>query len=183
MKAEFKSEYWDGQIYAMAGGSPRHSELGALFTAAAVLRLKGKGCGVFTSDLRIFASINDGYESLYTYPDVSIVFGRPEFGESQTLINPTVLVEVLSPSTEGSDRGPKFERYQHIASLREYVLISQEKPRVEVFVREPDGTWRYQSIVGLRSILTLASVGIEIPLSEIYDGLMFREWFTTDPAA
>ena len=80
-KAAYKSEYWDGRIYAMAGGSPRHSEAGTLFAAAAIARLKGKGCGVFNSDLRV----RDGFERLYTYPDVSIVCGKPEFGESHTL--------------------------------------------------------------------------------------------------
>ena len=113
----------------MAGGSPRHSEAGTRFAAATIARLKGNNCGVFNSDLRI----NEGCESLYTYPDVSMVCGQLELGDLQTLTNPTVLVEVLSPSTEGSDRGPKLERYQHMSSLREYVLISQEKPRARDF--------------------------------------------------
>ena len=173
-KAKFKSEYWDGQMYARAGGTPRHSEAGTRFAASVINRL-GDGCGVFNSDLRL----RDSEDGLYTYPDISIVCGEPEYGESHTLTNPTVLVEVLSPSTEASDRGFKFERYQHLESLREYVLISQEKPRVETYLRQPDGSWRYQSVEGLHTSVTLRSIGIEVPLSEIYRGITFRDWFAS----
>jgi Uma2 family endonuclease len=174
-KAEFKSEYWDGQMYAMAGGTPRHSEVGTLFAAAAVPRLKRTGCGVFNSDLRI----RDSERSLYTYPDVSIVCGKPEYGEKNTLSNPTVLVEVLSPATEAKDRGAKFQRYRQIESLKEYVLISQDEPWVETYLRQMDGSWRFESFNGLAASVELKSVGIEIPLAEIYDGITFRDWFTT----
>ena len=177
-KAVFKSEYWDGQMYAMAGGTPKHSEAGTRFAAALIARL-GDKCGVFNSDLRL----RDSEDGLYTYPDVSVVCGEPEYGEAHTLTNPTVLAEVLSPSTEASDRGFKFKRYQHLESLKEYVLISQEEPRVETYLRQSDGTWRYQSVEGLHSAVILRSIGIEVPLSEIYRGITFREWFTTDPGA
>src|SRR5450432_4089041 len=143
-KAEFKSEYWNGQMYAMAGGTPRHSEAGTRFAACAIARL-GDRCGVFNSDLRM----RDSEDGLYTYPDVSIVCGEPGYGEAHTLTNPTVLVEVLSPSTEASDRGFKFERYQHLESLKEYVLISQEKPCIETYLRQADRTWSYQVVEGL----------------------------------
>ena len=135
-KAEFKSEYWNGEMRPVALSTPRHSELSTIFAALAIARLKGKNCGAFNSDLRV----RDSEDGLYTYPDISIVCGPPEFGKAYTLSNPTVLVEVLSPSTEGWDRGFKFERYQHLESLREYVLISQEKPRVETYLRQPDGS-------------------------------------------
>jgi Uma2 family endonuclease len=171
-RAEFKSEYWNGRMYAMAGGTPRHSEAGTRFAAAAIARL-GNRCGVFNSDLRV----RDSEDGLYTYPDVSIVCGEPEYSEAHTLANPTVLVEVLSPSTEASDRGFKFERYQHLESLKEFILISQEKPRVETFVRQPDQSWRYRSVEGLDSAVTIHSVGIDVPLAEIYGGLTFRAWF------
>ena len=98
-------------------------------------------------------------------------------------MNPTVLIEVLSPATEASDRGFKFERYPHLESLKEYVLISQEKPRVETYLRQFDGSWRYQSVEGLQASVALQSVGIEVPLREIYRGVTYREWFTTDPGA
>jgi Uma2 family endonuclease len=173
--AEFKSEYWNGHMYAMAGGTPRHSEAGTRFAAAAIARL-GNRCGVFNSDLRVL----DSEDGLYTYPDVSIVCGEPEYGEAHTLANPTVLVEVLSPSTEASDRGFKFERYQHLASLQEFVLISVEKPRVETFLRQADGSssWRYQYVEGIEAAVRIQSVGIDVPLAEIYGGVSFRDWFT-----
>ena len=177
-KAEFKSEYWNGQMYAMAGGTPRHSEAGTRFAAALISRL-GDGCGVFNSDLRL----RDSEDGLYTYPDVSVVCGEPKYGEAHTLTNPILLAEVLSKSTEASDRGFKFKRYQHLESLKEYVLISQEEPCVETYLREPDGKWSYQSVEGLRRSVTLRSIGVEVPLSEIYRGITFRTWFTTDPGA
>ncbi len=109
--------------------------------------------------------------------------GEPLLGPQHTLTNPVVLVEVLSPSTEASDGGFKFERYQHIDTLKEYVLISQEKPRVESYLRPADGWWKYRSTERLASTVTFESVGVVVPLTEIYDGLMFREWFATDPGA
>jgi Uma2 family endonuclease len=135
-------------------------------------RLTGKRCGVFNFDLRVRNADN----RFYTYPDIAIVCSEPQFGPSHTLTNPVVLVEVLSASTEAHDRGLKFERYQHIDSLREYVLISQERPRVETFSRQTDGSWRYLSVEGLESVVSIASVGVEVPLAEIYDGVMFLEW-------
>jgi Uma2 family endonuclease len=176
-KAEFKSEYWNGQMHALPRATPRHTEAAALFMAAAIPRLKRKGCGVFSSDLRI----RDSENGLYTYPDISIICGKPEYGESLTLANPTVLIEVLSASTELKDRGFKLERYQHIESLQEYVLVSQEKPRVETYYRQADRAWRYQSFDGLTASLLLQSVGIEIPLTELYDGITFRDWFAATP--
>ena len=178
-KADFKSEYWDGQMYAMAGGTPHHADAAGGVLSALMTRLKAKGCGVFGSDLRV----RDSYKGLYTYPDVAVVCGEPVLGPQLTLTNPIVLIEVLSPTTEASDRGFKFERYQHIDTLKEYVLISQEKPRVETYLRQQDGSWRYQSFEGLNSSVAFQSVGVEVPLSEIYDGVMFRNWFATDPGA
>jgi Uma2 family endonuclease len=172
-KAEFKSEYWDGRMYAMAGGTPKHSDAAGGLLVALRRRLRSSGCGVFNSDLRI----RDGANGLYTYPDVAIVCGEPSLGAGHTLTNPIALFEVLSPSTEAKDRGFKFERYQHIESLREYVLVSQEKPRVETFLRQTSGPWLYQAVVGLDASVTIQSVGIDVPLAEIYDGITFRDWF------
>jgi Uma2 family endonuclease len=162
-RAEFKSEYWKGQMYAMAGGTGRHSEAGMRLGASMIARLGGKRCGVFNSDLRI----RDSAGEFYTYPDLSLVCGKPEFGPGHTLLNPTVLAEVLSPSTEAHDRGFKFERYQHLKSLREYVLVSQTTPRVETYLRQADGSWRYQAFDGLNAEAALESIGIAVPLAEI----------------
>ena len=177
--AEFKSEYWNGQMYAMAGGTGRHSDAAGGLLVAFRTRLKGRGCGVFNSDLRV----RDGENGLYTYPDLAVVCGKPVFGPAHTLINPLVLVEVLSPSTEAKDRGFKFARYRHIESFREYVLISPEQPRVETYLLQADRSWRYQSIEGLQSAVAFGSLALEIPLAEIYDGIMFEDWFATAPGA
>ena len=168
-------------MFAMAGGAPRHCDVASGLLVALRTRLKGKGCGVFNSDLRI----RDDPKGLYTYPDVAIVCGEPSLGPGHTLTNPIALFEVLSPSTEAKDRGFKFEQYQRIESLREYVLVSQEKPRVESFFRPANGPWVYQAVEGLEASVGIQCIGIEIPLDEIYDGITFRDWFskTTEPPA
>ena len=177
--AECKSEYWDGHMYAMAGGTPRHSDASSGALTAIRNRLKGKRCGVFNSDLRL----RDPQNKFYTYPDIAIVCAEPQYGPRHTLTNPLVLVEVLSPSTEAHDRGFKFERYQHITTLNDYVLISQEKPRVEVFSRQPNGSWSYQAFEGLQASAPIPAVDVDLPLSEIYDGVTFADWFKPDPGA
>ncbi|HEY3741584.1 MAG TPA: Uma2 family endonuclease [Bryobacteraceae bacterium] len=178
-KADFKSEYWNGQMYARAGGTPRHSDAASGLLVALRTRLKGKGCGVFNSDLRI----RDNPKGLYTYPDVAIVCGEPLLGPGHTLTNPIALFEVLSPSTEARDRGFKFEQYQLIESLREYVLVSQEKPRVESFFHTAQESWVYHAVEGFEAAVSIQCVGIEVPLAEIYDGITFRDWFPpTSPA-
>ena len=115
--------------------------------------------------------------TLYTYPDVSVVCGPlqsdPLDGRGETVLNPTLVVEVLSATTEAWDRGGKFDNYQQIESLREYVLVSVAKPRVEVFFKQPDGTWRYSVASGVESAARLDSVGVELPLAEAYSGVEF----------
>jgi Uma2 family endonuclease len=170
-KAEWKSEYWDGRMYAMASGTAKHSDASMGIGAALRGRLLPKGCRVFNSDLRVRAS-----RSGYTYPDLAVVCGKPEF-EGVTLTNPVALIEVLSPSTEAGDRGFKFGRYQNIGSLREYVLVSQHAPLVETFLRQPDESWRYRKFEGLEAVAQFESVGVEVPLAEIYNGLEFVDWF------
>jgi Uma2 family endonuclease len=140
-----KHEYDDGEIVAMAGGSLRHSELAAAMTAALYAGRKS-GCRVFQSDqrVRILAT------GKATYPDVSMVFGPvaldPADPTKSTITNPTVIVEVLSPSTEQDDRGSKWQHYQQLASLREYVLVSQTEPRLEHYRRLASGAWEYREV-------------------------------------
>lgn len=171
-KALQKSEYWNGQMFAMAGGTGRHADASGGVFFALRARLNSRGCAIFNSDVRV----RDGEKGLYTYPDVAVVCGQPLFGPGHTLTNPVVLVEVLSASTEAHDRGFKFERYRHIESFREYILISQDRPFVEAHFLV-DGVWRKQVAEGLAASISLRSFDLEIPLAEIYDGLMFREWF------
>jgi len=137
--AEFRSEYYGGHIFAMSGGSYRHAQIIGGVVRELGNALKTRPCSVVTNDLRLRVS-PDG---LYTYPDVLVICGEPQFADYQrdTLLNPALIVEVLSPSTEAYDRGFKAQQYRTLASLEEYVLVSQAEPRLEVFRRQPGGHW------------------------------------------
>jgi Uma2 family endonuclease len=165
LKAEFKSEYLDGQIFAMAGASLPHelivSNLMSLLGPIAI----AQGCRLLGSNMRLRTS-PDG---LYTYPDLTITCGRIRTSPpADTLENPTAIFEILSPSTEAFDRGRKFELYQTIPTLREYTLISQEKPRAEQFVRAGDNLWTLRFLTGMDAVLHLQTLAAEIPLAAIY---------------
>ncbi|WP_242515216.1 Uma2 family endonuclease [Sorangium cellulosum] len=168
--ADGKSEYLDGRTHAMAGGSPRHNLVAANLTAAIRTRLRGTPCVALTSDQRIL--IED--TGLYTYPDLAVVCGgvrvHPVF--TDTVVNPTVLAEVLSPSTEAYDRGAKFAHYRRIESLREVLLVARDERFVERFVRLDGGdTWRLDTWADEGAAVPLESVGVQVPLDEIYEGL------------
>lgn len=165
--AEQKSEYVDGQMFAMAGGSRNHNLIVTNLARELSLALKGRPCEVYPSDLRIWIPENNRY----TYPDASVVCGDPEFLDEHldTLLNPTLIVEVLSPTTELYDRGKKFERYRSIESLQSYVLVSQDERRVEQYVRQADGRWLFSDTVGEEGVVSLPSIECELKLAEIYD--------------
>jgi Uma2 family endonuclease len=171
--AEFKSEYFNGEMFAMAGGTPTHSELAANLITVIRSRLVGRGCKVYTSDLRVRTGTTTG---LYTYPDVTVVCGKPVFAtdEADVLTNPTLLVEVLSKSTEAKDRGFKFQQYKQIATLMEYVLVSQTEPLVERFWRSAGGEWTYADAHGMEATIGLNSIGIDVALAEIYRDIEFE---------
>lgn len=169
--AEFRSEYFDGEMFAMAGGTRKHSLI--MLNVGGTLRasLKGRHCTAYESNLRI--AIAD--TGLYTYPDIS-VFCEPMTtldAEEDTATNPTLLVEVLSKSTEAYDRGKKFEHYRRLASLREYVLVSQDEPHIERFQREGDDRWVLTAVSGLDAIVRLASIEADLPLAEVYEKVDF----------
>jgi Uma2 family endonuclease len=170
-RAEFKSEFLDGEMFAMSGGTRSHSLIASNINRAIGNQLRGCNCVVYTSDMRVKVQAN----GLYTYPDVSVACGEEEFDDEQddTLINPTVIVEVLSDSREAYDRGEKFALYRQIPSLREYLLVSQHKPLVEQYVRQDNGPWLLQEAAGLESTLSLPSVGITIALAEVYANVRF----------
>jgi len=174
-----KHEFYRGEVFAMAGGSAEHSRITANAIRRIGERLDGSPCGVFDSNLRIRIPSS----SLYTYPDVSVICGPLEYDpldrSRETVLNPRVLVEVLSPSTEAYDRGTKFENYQQIDSLREYLLLSQNVARAETFLRQPDNTWLYTAVTGLETSVLLASLRIEVPLAELYAGITFPPTATT----
>jgi Uma2 family endonuclease len=163
--SEQKHEYVDGEIFAMAGGTFEHS-----LTASNILRelgngLAGRPCSVLTSDMRIQIPSR----RRYLYPDGSVVCGRPEFEDEtrDTLLNPTVVLEVLSDSTEAYDRGDKFDQFRSLRSLKEYVLASQKAPRIEVFTRQPDESWVLR-VYGPGEAARLSSIEAELSVNGAY---------------
>jgi len=165
-KAEFRSEYVDGMVYARLGGSHAHARLIARCGAVFERLLENGNCGTSVSDLRL----RIGKRNSDVYPDVMMICGEPEFDEGATDIvkNPVLIAEVLSPSTESWDRGGKFARYQTVESLREYLLISQDETRVEWFTKLPDGDWRYAVAEGPEAQCRLTALGVTISLDELY---------------
>lgn len=165
-KADFRSEYFDGEMFAMAGGSDDHAQITTNIAGEMRQRLKGKRCRVSAIDKRV----NIPGAELYIYPDVIVLCSEPRHSpiDKDTLQNPTIVFEVLSPSTESYDRGKKFERYQSLDSLKEYLLVAQDTYRVERYKRQPSGDWLLSVFTSLNESVAFPDVGIELPLSEIY---------------
>lgn len=166
--AEFKSEYRDGRIVAMTGATVAHVTLAGNVFGGLHARLRGSPCRALMSDMRV--QVGGGRR--YTYPDVTAVCGEPRFmdGTLDTLTNPVLIVEVLSPSTEAYDRGEKFLHYRTIDSLQEYVLVAQDRVLAERFVRAGE-FWTLSSLTDLDAELEFTSVGCSIPLREIYENV------------
>ena len=166
-KAECKSEYFNGEMFAMSGASPSHVLIVSNIVAELRGQLKQKPCRVYSADLRVRVSPT----GLYTYPDVVVVCGQPKFADDQkdTLINPTLIVEVLSDSTQDYDRGRKFEHYRSLSSFSEYLLIAQDRCHVEHFVRQADNRWLLSETNKIEDILHLSSVDCNLALTEVYD--------------
>ncbi len=165
-----KNEYRDGDIFAMAGASRAHVLITANIAGELRSRLKGRTCEVYPIDMRVRVR----QTTLFTYPDVVVVCGEPRFEDDvfDTLLNPTLIVEVLSPSTEAYDRGEKFARFRQLASLREYVLVAQKEVHVERYLRQ--GTqWVPSEFRSLDDVLRLLSINCELPLREIYERVTF----------
>ncbi len=167
--SQTKSEYLAGQVFALAGASRAHNRItdnigGMLYNA-----LRGSGCEFFTSDMRVKVV----EASAYFYPDVVIVCGEPQFEDEKedNLLNPLVIFEVLSESTEPFDRGEKFFAYRRIPSLREYLLVAQDKMRVEHYIRQSDGEWLLREYTGADTVIRLESVAVELPLQQVYEGV------------
>ncbi|MCY7345127.1 MAG: Uma2 family endonuclease [Pyrinomonadaceae bacterium] len=167
-----RHEFLDGSVYAMAGESPNHSTI--CFNLYAIIgpQLRGKRCRGFSPNMKI--ATNE--KGLYSYPDLAVVCGQPTFydGAKDVITNPTVIVEVLSPSTEHYDRGEKFLRYTNqIETLQNYILISQSKPLIEIFSRQEHGGWEKKEIEGLELVLKIDSIECEINLNELYESIEF----------
>lgn len=172
-KAPYKSEYFNGDMFAMAGASAAHVLIVANVVGELRARFRNKDCVVYSTDLRVYVPAN----RLYAYPDIVVVCGRQEFLDAQrdTLTNPTVIMEVLSESTEKYDRGLKFELYRGLPSLREYVLIAQDRMSVERYFKQDDGSWLYASYSSHNEEVPLQSVGCSVPMQEIYLKIDFSQ--------
>jgi Uma2 family endonuclease len=169
--AEFKSEYYDGQMFAMSGGLLPHSLIAVKLASALDTALRGRKCIVTNSDMRVRVA----KKGPFFYPDVTVCCGEPQLADEykDTLINPTVVFEIPSPSSEAFDRGKKFAAYRRIDSLCEYVLVSQTEPIVERYTRNPEGQWTLTESTGADAICTLPSIGCEIALADIYRDVPF----------
>ena len=172
-QAETKSEYLNGQIYAMSGASEEHNTI--VFNLARRIgnQLDKKPCRGYVNDMRVKVSPT----GLYTYPDVVVVCGEPRFEDQHvdTLLNPTVIIEVLSDSTESYDRGEKFAHYRALPSLSDYLLVAQDQPRIEHYQRQPDGRWLYSATDGLDAQVEITPIGCVLPLAEVYERVDFAE--------
>lgn len=165
--SEMRHELLDGLMYAMAGESRDHSRICYNLAGITHAKLNNNNCEGFSPNMKVRTGLGD----LYAYPDLMIVCGEARFHDDKgdVLLNPTVIFEVLSPSTEKYDRGEKSLRYRtQIESLQDYVLVSQDKAQVEHHHREPDGTWIGNTVSGLENVLMLGSIDCNVPLAEIY---------------
>ena len=173
-EAEYKSEYIAGQVVAMSGVIREHSLINSNLVRVLSSQLLDRPCEVHASDMRVKVGAKVNARSLYTYPDIAVVCGDVQFEDDQvdTLLNPTLIIEVLSPSTEAYDRGAKFGYYRRLASLREYMLVAQDKMLVEHFVREDDG-WLLTETTDPAAVVRLPSIGCEVPLAEVYRKIVF----------
>jgi Uma2 family endonuclease len=166
-QAEYKSEYYRGEMFAMSGASKEHNLIAGNVFAALHAQLRKRPCQAYTSDMRVKVSPT----GLYTYPDVIVVCGEAQFEDKQvdTLLNPTVIVEVLSPSTEAHDRGWKFEQYRKLASLQEYILIAQDKYHVEHYVRQADDQWVFSETERLSDTIHLPAINCDLAVADVYE--------------
>lgn len=170
-----KHEFHDGEIIAMSGGTYEQSRIISNILVAMAVRLKGSPCFVLESNMRIAVA----KKLRYLYPDATIVCDGPVFDPRDkrrtTINNPRVIVEVLSESTEAHDRGTKFGYYRELDSMEEYVLVSQSRPMIETYLRQPDHTWSFAAWQGVEDVAALRAVAIDLPLAEVYSGLTFPQ--------
>jgi Uma2 family endonuclease len=179
--SEERHEYLDGVIYAMAGESPAHGTICTNLSIEVGRQLKGTRCQVWSKDAKVrsgpIPQTSYSAKGLYSYPDLLIVCGEPQFHDqhSDVLLNPTVIIEVLSPSKEAYDRGEKFLRYRtYLDSLTDYVVVAQSTPLIEHFERKPNGEWVIAATATeLSETVTLKSIGCTLRLSEVYDRVVF----------
>jgi Uma2 family endonuclease len=167
--AETRSEYLRGEMFAMSGATLEHILIAGNLAGETRAQLKSGSCLVLSSDMRVKVNAT----GLYTYPDIAVVCDQPRLEDDHfdTLLNPLVIVEVLSDSTEKYDRGAKFGHYRQIPSLREYILVSQDRAQLERYVREPDEAWKLVIFADLAGTFSFGSIPVQIPMREIYRGV------------
>jgi Uma2 family endonuclease len=177
---ETKHEFYRGEMFAMAGASRQHNRITVNVSAVLHEQLKTRDCEHFASDMRVKVEST----ILYTYPDVVITCHEPRFldKEVDTLLNPQVIIEVLSDSTEKYDRGKKFEHYRTIPSLREYILIAQDRPHIDRFALNDLGQWVLNDTTGLDAVIELTAVSCRLPLAEVYAKVEFEPESEPTPA-
>jgi Uma2 family endonuclease len=180
-RAEYKSEFLNGEMFAMSGASRAHHLITGNVSSSLHVQLRGRPYETYASDMRVKVSET----GLYTYPDVVVVCGAAEFEDAHvdTLLNPTAIVEVLSPSTEAYDRGEKFAQFRELASLREYVLIAQDRPRVERFRRAQGKEWLFAAVDGLEGTVHLTSIGCDLALADVYERVQLPVPGEAEPSA
>lgn len=188
-EAEERHEYLDGQIYAMAGESPEHGAICTNIGGQLYAQLRGKPCQVFSKDMKVRSGPapkpRQTAKGLYSYPDLVVVCGELKFHDEHrdVLLNPAVIIEVLSPATEAFDRGEKWARYQTwLPELTDYLLVSQTKPRIDHFHRRAGGEWVYSLVNNLEESLRLDSVGCFLQLTDVYDRIVFPVEEFEDPS-
>jgi Uma2 family endonuclease len=178
--SEERHEYLDGEIYAMAGESGQHGDISANLVGTLVNQLKGTPCRARTKDTKVrsgpIPQPGGSTRGMFSYPDVVVVCGEPEYHDAYTdvILNPTAIVDVLSTSTEAFDRGEKFTRYQlWNPTLTDCLLVSQDRPQIEHFHRQADGSWSYQLYTGLDAIVPIPSIQSTLKLADVYDRIVF----------
>jgi Uma2 family endonuclease len=169
LESDEKYEYFNGEVFAIARPSARHTWIVSNVTVEIGQQLKGKPCRVAFCEMRLKVTPT----GLYTYPDVMVICGNVEYAAEQkdTVLNPVVIVEVLSPSTKDYDRGQKFQHYRTLPSLIDYLMVSQDEPRVEHWTRQSENLGLLADIAGLGQVIQLASIDCILPLAEIYDNI------------
>jgi Uma2 family endonuclease len=180
-ESEERHEYLDGQIYAMAGESLAHGDISVNLVRELSSQLRGGPCRVLSKDMKVrsgpFPKTRRQTRGLFSYPDVVIVCGEPQLHDEyrDVLLNPQVIIEVLSPSTEAFDRGEKFLRYRtYLESLTDYLVVAQNKPLVEHFTRQPNGQWLIAvAVTDPAGSVALTSIGCRLHLGEVYDRIVF----------
>ena len=170
-KAEYKSEYFNGEMFALTGASKEHNIISTNITGILFNKLRDKPCQVFHSDLRVKITST----GLYTYPDLVVVCGEQKFEDDvlDTLLNPTLIIEILSDSTESYDRGIKFVNYRQIKTLQEYALISQKSIRIEKYLRQDESKWIFTEENNPENFIELSSINCSLLLKEVYLNIKF----------